>query len=69
MRTPAAIALSVRQGDYEIDRSAQQGKASNMNRWKFWGDESGGEVLEYALIAGLFIVCALAVIGSKVFGW
>ncbi len=27
-------------------------------------DEQGGEVLEYALIAGLIIVSALAVIGS-----
>ena len=27
-------------------------------------DESGGEVLEYALIAGLIIVTAIAVIGT-----
>ena len=27
-------------------------------------DEQGGEVLEYALIAGLIIVAAIAVIGS-----
>jgi pilus assembly protein Flp/PilA len=27
-------------------------------------DESGGEVLEYALIAGLIVVAAIAVIGS-----
>ena len=28
------------------------------------GDEQGGEVLEYALIAGLIVVAAIAVIGS-----
>jgi pilus assembly protein Flp/PilA len=27
-------------------------------------DESGGEVLEYALVAGLIIVTAIAVIGT-----
>ena len=27
-------------------------------------DEAGGEVLEYALIAGLIVVAAIAVIGS-----
>jgi Flp pilus assembly pilin Flp len=27
-------------------------------------DENGGEVLEYALIAGLIVVAAIAVIGS-----
>ena len=27
-------------------------------------DETGGEVLEYALIAGLIVVAAIAVIGS-----
>ena len=35
------------------------------------GDEQGGEVLEYALIAGLIIVAAIAVItsvGTKVLG-
>ena len=31
---------------------------------KVLSDEQGGEVLEYALIAGLIIVAALAVIGS-----
>ena len=30
----------------------------------FVQDESGGEVLEYALIAGLIIVTAIAVIGT-----
>ena len=29
-----------------------------------WSDERGGEVLEYALIAGLIIVAAIAVIGA-----
>jgi pilus assembly protein Flp/PilA len=28
------------------------------------GDESGGEVLEYALIAGLIVVAAISVIAS-----
>ncbi|HEX8521888.1 MAG TPA: Flp family type IVb pilin [Tepidisphaeraceae bacterium] len=29
-----------------------------------WSDEQGGEVLEYALIAGLIVVAAIAVITS-----
>ncbi len=29
-----------------------------------WNDQAGGEVLEYALIAGLIIVAAIAVITS-----
>ncbi|HMB95024.1 MAG TPA: Flp family type IVb pilin [Tepidisphaeraceae bacterium] len=29
-----------------------------------WLNEDGGEVLEYALIAGLIVVAAIAVIGS-----
>jgi pilus assembly protein Flp/PilA len=33
--------------------------------WKsLWLDESGGEILEYALVAGLIICAALAVIAS-----
>ena len=31
---------------------------------KLVSDESGGEVLEYALIAGLIVVAAIAVIGA-----
>jgi len=31
---------------------------------KLLRDERGGEVLEYALIAGLIVVAAIAVIGS-----
>jgi Flp pilus assembly pilin Flp len=31
---------------------------------KLCGDESGGEVIEYALIAGLIIVAAIAVVAS-----
>jgi Flp pilus assembly pilin Flp len=31
---------------------------------KLWNDEQGGEVLEYALIAGLIVVAAIAVIGA-----
>ena len=37
---------------------------------KLFKDEQGGEVLEYALIAGLIVVAAIAVItsvGGKVF--
>jgi len=30
----------------------------------FLNDEQGGEVLEYALIAGLIVVAAIAVIGA-----
>jgi len=32
--------------------------------YKLATDEAGGEVLEYALIAGLIVVAALAVIGT-----
>ncbi len=32
--------------------------------FSFLRDESGGEVLEYALIAGLIVVAAIATIGS-----
>ncbi len=31
---------------------------------KLWKDEQGGEVLEYALIAGLIVVAAIAIIGA-----
>lgn len=31
---------------------------------KLIADEQGGEVLEYALIAGLIVIAAIAVIGS-----
>jgi Flp pilus assembly pilin Flp len=31
---------------------------------KLVSDEQGGEVLEYALIAGLIVIAAIAVIGS-----
>ncbi len=31
---------------------------------KLWADDRGGEVLEYALIAGLIVVAAIAIIGS-----
>jgi Flp pilus assembly pilin Flp len=31
---------------------------------RFLNDETGGEVLEYALIAGLIVVAAIAVIGK-----
>jgi pilus assembly protein Flp/PilA len=31
---------------------------------RLWNDERGGEVLEYALIAGLIVVAAIAVIGA-----
>jgi Flp pilus assembly pilin Flp len=31
---------------------------------KFLADESGGEVLEYALVAGLIVVAAVALIGK-----
>ena len=32
--------------------------------WRLAADETGGEVLEYALIAGLIVVAAIAVIGT-----
>jgi Flp pilus assembly pilin Flp len=31
---------------------------------KLWKNEQGGEVLEYALIAGLIIVVCIAVVGT-----
>jgi len=34
------------------------------NLAKLLKDETGGEVLEYALIAGLIVVAAIAVIGA-----
>jgi Flp pilus assembly pilin Flp len=34
------------------------------NLSRLMNDEQGGEVLEYALIAGLIIVAAIAVIGA-----
>jgi Flp pilus assembly pilin Flp len=45
------------------------GKFSNFRKGasmfkSFLRDETGGEVLEYALIAGLIVVAAIAVIGS-----
>ncbi len=30
----------------------------------FWTDQRGGEVIEYALILGLILVAAIAVIGA-----
>ncbi|HUB25414.1 MAG TPA: hypothetical protein VL992_08280 [Tepidisphaeraceae bacterium] len=36
--------------------------------WKYWaslaGDERGGEVLEYALVAALIVIAAVATIAS-----
>ena len=40
--------------------------------YSLFGDESGGEVLEYALIAGLIVIAAIATIagvGAKVLGY
>ena len=31
---------------------------------RVWRDEAGGEVIEYALILGLIIVTAIAIIGT-----
>ncbi|HMO26731.1 MAG TPA: Flp family type IVb pilin [Tepidisphaeraceae bacterium] len=31
---------------------------------KLWTDDRGGEVIEYALILGLIVVAAIAVIGA-----
>jgi Flp pilus assembly pilin Flp len=31
---------------------------------KFWNDQTGGEVLQYALIAGLIVVASISVIGA-----
>jgi Flp pilus assembly pilin Flp len=39
-------------------------KALKILAAKFVKDEHGGEVLEYALIAGLIVVAAIAVIGT-----
>jgi len=39
-------------------------KALKILAAKLVSDERGGEVLEYALIAGLIVVAAIAVIGS-----
>lgn len=42
--------------------SEYQGEAQMLRA--IWNDEKGGEVIEYALILGLIIVAAIAVIGS-----
>jgi Flp pilus assembly pilin Flp len=39
-------------------------KAFTKNLAKVAADDRGGEVLEYALIAGLIVIAAIAVIGS-----
>jgi Flp pilus assembly pilin Flp len=39
-------------------------KAFTNNLSKLVRDDRGGEVLEYALIAGLIVIAAIAVIGS-----
>ena len=39
-------------------------KAFTKNLAKLAADDRGGEVLEYALIAGLIVIAAIAVIGS-----
>jgi pilus assembly protein Flp/PilA len=39
-------------------------KSFNRLLSKLVRDEQGGEVLEYALVAGLIVVAAIAVIGS-----
>jgi pilus assembly protein Flp/PilA len=60
-RTPVYVGLRGRQG------FAGTGMK---NLKKFLRDEAGGEVLEYALIAGLIVVGAIVAItsvGSKVF--
>jgi len=31
---------------------------------RLWSDETGGEVIEYALVLGLIIVAAIAIIGT-----
>jgi pilus assembly protein Flp/PilA len=31
---------------------------------KVWRDEQGGEVIEYALILGLIVVAAIAIVGA-----
>jgi pilus assembly protein Flp/PilA len=41
----------------------QQNKLGSLFR-RLIADETGGEVLEYALIAGLIVVAAIAVIGT-----
>ena len=52
-----------------LTRMQLPGKGDLMNAFKnllarLIKDEQGGEVLEYALIAGLIVVAAIAVIGS-----
>ncbi len=39
-------------------------KRIKSNARQFWNNETGGEVLEYALVAGLIVVAAIAVIGQ-----
>jgi Flp pilus assembly pilin Flp len=61
----------------KLNRSFRSGKSAALVRFAkgisaFGADECGGEVLEYALIAGLIVVAAIATIGAvgtKVLGY
>ena len=69
MVIPAPAALSDPQQARDIIPPALPADTSSMSTYrnilsKLLRDERGGEVLEYALVAGLIVVAAIAVIGS-----
>jgi pilus assembly protein Flp/PilA len=69
----AAIAPAGRSGHFANARQSQRRSVMNLKSLlsKLVRDEQGGEVLEYALIAGLIVIAAIAAIttvGTKVLG-
>src|SRR3954466_9927698 len=70
-REGSACAAGPRESGYRCQTPAQAGCDLSDRREvmkkllaKLVKDETGGEVLEYALIAGLIVVAAIAVIGT-----
>jgi len=60
-------------GDIRADKHGHAGEIMNITKLieRLLADDAGGEVLEYALIAGLIVVAAVAAIttvGTKVLG-
>ena len=57
------MSRSFQQTSALIFRGVQMGQIMQKVR-QFFADETGGEVIEYALILGLVLVTAIAVIGA-----
>jgi Flp pilus assembly pilin Flp len=59
---PVGPDVPVKRGTPPVDETAMK---ALLTSWaKLARDERGGEVLEYALVAGLIVIAAIAVIGS-----